>query len=197
MGRTAKVLRYTAFTLMTLFGVVGGLFVAGEAFDALETWLALTSTALWLLPMVALSVFALRWPDTAAPVLVGLAVVAGLVSVLDAAFHVFAIDAFGPVVAIGVFAVAVSLGFLGLHREALSGLLLVFLGVAQFLATVLSHSVGADQGPGPRVSDLLMSSSGVLIVPMVVVGLLYLAAGALDHEPPGLRHVGPRTRAAH
>lgn len=197
MRRTAKVLRYTAFALMTAFGVFGGLFVAGYAFEDLDTWVAVASTAAWLVPTVALSVFALLRPDAAAPVLLGVAVVVALVTLLDAAFRVVDVDAVGPVVAVGVFAGAVALGFLGLHREALSGLLLILLAVAQFCATVLSHTRGNEPGGGPRITDLLTTSSGVIVVPMAVVGLLYLVAGALDHEPPGLRHIGPTTHTAH
>jgi hypothetical protein len=197
MRLTAKVLRYTAFTIMTLFGVVGGLFVAGYAFEDLDTWVAIGSTAAWLVPTIVLSVVALRWPDAAAPVLVGLAVVAAVVTVLDAAFTVVDVDAVGPVMAIAVFATAVALGFLGLHREALSGLLLVLLAVAQLGATVLSRAGDVGEPGGPGITDLLTTSSGVIVVPMALVGVLYLVAGALDHEPPGLRHLPPTTRAAH
>jgi hypothetical protein len=197
MRLTAKVLRYTAFTIMTLFGVVGGLFVAGYAFEDLDTWVAIGSTAAWLVPTIVLSVVALRWPDAAAPVLVGLAVVAAVVTVLDAAFTVVDVDAVGPVMAIAVFATAVALGFLGLHREALSGLLLVLLAVAQLGATVLSRAGDVGEPGGPSVTDLLTTSSGVIVVPMALVGVLYLVAGALDHEPPVLRHLPPTTRAAH
>ncbi len=197
MKLTAKVVRYTAFTIMTLFGVVGGLFVAGYAFEDLDTWVAIGSTAAWLLPTLVLSVVALRWPDAAAPVLVGLAVVAAVVTVLDAAFTVVDVDAVGPVMAIAVFATAVALGFLGLHREALSGLLLVLLAVAQLGATVLSRTGDVGEPGGPGITDLLTTSSGVIVVPMALVGVLYLVAGALDHEPPALRHLPPTTRAAH
>ena len=197
MRLTAKILRYTAFTIMTLFGVVGGLFVAGYAFEDLDTWVAIGSTAAWLVPTLVLSVVALRWPDAAAPVLLGLAVVAALVTVLDAAFTVVDVDAVGPVMAITVFATAVALGFLGLHREALSGLLLILLAVAQLGATVLSRAGDVGEPGGPGIADLLTTSSGVIVLPMALVGALYLVAGALDHEPPGLRHIRPTTRAAH
>lgn len=197
MRMTAKVLRYVAFVVMTLFGVVGGLFVAGYAFEDLDTWVAVGSTAAWLVPTIVLSVLALRRPDAAAPVLVGVTVVAGIVTVLDAAFTVVDVDAVGPVVAIAVFAAAVALGFLGLHRESLSGLLLVLLAGAQLAATVLSRGSEVGGNGGPGLTDLLTSSSGVIVVPMALVGALYLVAGALDHQPPGLRHLPPMTRAAH
>jgi hypothetical protein len=198
MRLAAKILRYAAFGIMTLFGVFGGLFVAGYAFEDLDTWTAIASTAAWFVPTVVLSVLALWRPDVGAPVLVGVAAVAALLTVIDAVFTVVDIDAVGPVMAIAVFATAVALGFLGLHREALSGLLLIMLAVAQFVATVAGHSDALnDPGGGPGLGDLLTTSSGVVVVPMAVVGVLFLVAGALDHEPPGLRHLPPTTRAAH
>lgn len=51
-----KVLRYVAFTLMALFGLLGGLFVAGSALDDPGGWQAVAMTALWVLPLVALAV---------------------------------------------------------------------------------------------------------------------------------------------
>jgi hypothetical protein len=195
MRLTAKILRYAAFVIMMLFGVVGGLFVAGYAFEDLDTWAAVGSTVAWLVPTLALWALALWRPDVAAPVLLGVAVVAAVFTVLDATLEIIDLDAVGPVTAIAVFATAVALAVLGLHREALSGLLLVLLAVAQFLATVLSHPAAGDEGPG--LGDLLTTSSGVVVVPMALAGLLFLVAGALDHEPPGLRHLPPATRAAH
>lgn len=201
MRLTAKILRYAAFATMTLFGVFGGLFVAGYAFDDLETWTAIGLTAAWVVPTVVLSVLAVRRPDVGAPVLVGVAVVVGLLTVVDAVFTVVDVGAVaggGPVMAIVVFATAVVLGFLGLHREALSGLLLIMLAVAQFVATVAGHGDALnDPGGGPGLGDLLTTSSGVIVLPMALVGVLYLVAGALDQEPPGLRHLPPTTRAAH
>ncbi len=196
MTRTAKVLQYTAFTLMMMVGVAGGLLLAGYAFKDLDPWVATVTTAAWFVPMVAMSVLAVRRPDAAAPVLVGLAVAVGFATVLDAAFSVVDIDALGPVMAVAVLATAVALGFLGLHREALSGLLLILLALAQFGATVLAHA-GSGRSGGPGMRDLLTTSSGITVLPLALVGLLLLVAGALDHEPPGLRHVGPTARTAH
>lgn len=196
MRLAATILRWTAFTIMMLFAVVGGLFVAGYAFEDLETWTAIASTAAWLVPTVVLSLLALLRPDIGAPVLLGVAVAAGVATVLDASFSVIDIDAVGPVMAIAVFATAVALGVLGLHREALSGLVLVFLAVAQFVAAVIGHG-GVGEPGTPGLGDLLTTSSGVVVVPMALVGVLYLVAGVLDHEPPGLRHLPPSTRVAH
>ena len=198
MSGTAKVLRYTAFTLMTLFGLFGGLFAAGYAFEDLETWSAIGLTAAFAVPTIALSVVALRVPDRAAPWFVGLSGLVAVLTLLEAGFDVVDTDSVGPVVAIGVFALAVALGFLGLHRSALSGVLLVMLGLAQLGAVVLGFSGELAEGGGPGLGDMLTTSSGVIVVPMVVVGVLFLVAGILTHE--SLRfwhHLPPTVHAAH
>lgn len=196
MTGTAKILRYAAFTLMTLFGLLGGLFAAGYAFEDLSTWAAIGLTASYALPTIALSVVALRYPAQAAPWFVGLSGVVAVVTLLNAGFDVVDTYSVGPVVAVGVFALAVSLGFLGLHRSALAGVLLVMLGLAQFGAVVLGFRNEitdelAEAGPG--LGDMLTTSSGVIVVPMVVVGLLFLVAGALTHESLRFWHHLPPT----
>jgi hypothetical protein len=178
----AKVLRYVAFTLMTLFGVLGGLFVAGYAFEDLSTWVAVASTAAWAAPMVALSVVAVRFPTRAAPWLAGLTGAVAVLTLLDAAFQLVDRDALGPAVGITVFALAVSLGFLGLRRSTLAGALLLVLGVAQLAATAIGFVSEWAEGGGPSLADMLTTSSGVIVVPMLVVGLLFLLAGGLSHD---------------
>jgi hypothetical protein len=183
MAPAAKVLRYGAFTLMTLFGLLGGLFVAGYAFDDPGGWPAVAMTALWVVPLVALSVFAVRSPAAAGPVFVGATAVAVLFTLADSALGIIPRDDWGPVAAIAVFAIAVALAFLGLHRAVLAGLLLVAIGLAQLAATVMGvaiHVSGDGEGPGPGA--MLGGSSGVVILPILLVGLLFLFAGSLDHE---------------
>jgi hypothetical protein len=198
MSGTAKVLRYTAFTLMTLFGLFGGLFAAGYAFEDLETWSAIGLTAAFAVPTIALSVVALRVPDRAAPWFVGLSGLVAVLTLLEAGFDVVDTDSVGPVVAIGVFGLAVALGFLGLHRSSLSGILLVMLGLAQLGAVVLGFSGELAEGGGPGLGDMLTTSSGVIVVPMVVVGILFLVAGILTHESLRFRHhLPPTVHAAH
>lgn len=194
MTAPAKVLRYTAFTLMVLFGLVGTLFVAGYAFEDLGGWLAAGLTAMWALPMVGFSIFALLRPAPASQVLVGLTVIVALFTLVDSAFGVIPRDDWGPVAAVAVLALGVALAFLGIHRAALAGLLLVTLALAQLAATAIGIAVGGGEGPGLR--GMLGTSSGVVVVPMLVIGVLFLLAGQLDHEPlqPG---VTPRSRPVH
>ena len=197
MTGTAKVLRYAAFTLMMLLGLLGGLFVAGYAFEDLSTWAAIGSTAAWLLPTVALGVVAFRYPNESAPWFAGLTGVVAVLTLLDSAVQVVDRDAVGPVAAIGVFALAVSLAVLGLRRAALAGLLLVLLGLAQLGATVVGFADELRGGGGPSLGDLLTTSGGVIVTPVVLVGLLYLVAGSLTHESPRFRHLPPSVHPAH
>ncbi len=198
MTGTAKILTYIAFTVMVLVGVVGGLFVAGYAFEDLDTWAAIGSTAAWLVPTVVLCLLALTRYSAVPTVFV---VVTGLVAaftLLDSSVGLVDRDALGPVAAIGVFALAVSLAFLGLREASLAGLLLVVLGVVQLAATsiVFLEEWQADGGPGLRA--LLTTSSGVIVVPLLVVGALFLVAGWLAHQ--SLRywhHLPPTARPAH
>lgn len=196
MTGVAKVLRYTAFTMMALFGLVGGLFVAGSAFEEPGGWAAVGLTALWVLPLVGLSLLALFRAETAGPVFVAVSAAVGLFTLADAAFGIVPRDAWGPVAAIAVFTLGVALAFLGLHRARLAGLLLLLVALAQLVATVVGIGVHEAEGPGPGVGAVLGGSSGIMVVPLLIVGLLFLVAGSLDHEP--LRPSRPpQMRTAH
>jgi hypothetical protein len=183
MTHTAKVLRYVAFTLMALFGLFGGLFVAGEAFSDPGGWQAVAMTSAWALPIIVLSVFALRRPAAAGPVFVGATTLVVLLTLADSAFGIIPRGT-GPVGAVVVFAIGVALAFLGLHRPELAGLLMVVAGLAQLAATV----IGRASEPGAMFGG----SSGVVVLPILLVGLLFLLAGTLGHESlrSGPAHVG-------
>lgn len=197
MTGTAKVLKYAAFTLLVFFGVVGGLFIAGYAFEDLSTWAAIGSTAAWMVPILVLVAVARWWRDWAPAVFVTLtALVAGL-TILDSAFGFVDRDAVGPVAAIGVFSLGVALAFLGLYRTALAGLLLVVLGGAQLAATALGFVDEWQSGGGPGLGDLLTTSSGIVVVPLLLAGTLFLIAGGLNHESVKFWHLPPATPLTH
>lgn len=200
MTGKVRILRNTAFVLMTLFGVLGGLFAAGYAFEDLAVGAALGVTLAWVVVAAGLAVLALRAPTAAPPAFVVLTVVVAGLSILDATLGLLDRDAVGPVSSIGVLVLATGLGFLGLRRAALAGGLLWVLGLGQLVATVAGRRADLGGGEGPGLGDLLTTSSGVVVVPLLVVGTLFLLAGALGHDSwrfwP-LPAAGPRHRPAH
>ena len=181
MTDASKTLRYVAFTFMALFGLFGGMFVAGSAFDDPGGWAAVGMTALWVIPLVALSVFAFRQPEAAGPVFVAATALVVLFTLADSAFGIIPRDDWGPIAAVAVFALGVALAFLGLHRPALAGMLMVAAGLAQLVATVIGVAV-RETGDGPGPGSMLGGSSGVVVLPILVVGVLFLIAGSLDRE---------------
>ena len=197
MTGAAKGLRYTAFGLMVLFGLLGGLFVAGYAFEDPGGWTAVLMTAGWVLPMLALIVYALVRKQAAGPVVVAVTVLVGLGSVVDSLFTVVPRDDWGPVLAVTVFSLGVALAFLGLFRTRLAGLLMVALALVQLLATALLYLVHGDlfSGDGPGIMALLGGSSGVVVLPLLVIGVLFLTADSLTREPRKQAHQ-PRVRPA-
>lgn len=164
-------LRRAAFTWMALIGLFGSLFVIGETFDDPGGWRAVTMVASWLLPLVALAWFALVRPAVAGPVLVVVTLLVAAFTLADAAVGIVPRDGWGPVAAIAVFAVALALAFLGLRRPSRAGVLLLTLGAAQ-LGAVLLERAGSG---APGLS--LGGSSGVVVVPVLVGGLLFWLAG--------------------
>lgn len=197
MTGTARLLTNLAFAVMVLFGVIGGLFVAGYAFEDLSTWAAIGGTAAWLVPTVVLCLLTFS-PHPAVPTV--FVVLSGLVAtftILDATIHLVDRDLLGPVAAIGVFALAVSLAFLGRRRMSLTGLLLVGLGVIQLIATSIGFLGEWRGGGGPGLGDLLTTSSGVIVVPMLLAGTLFLVAGGMAHQSGRFWHLPPATHPAH
>jgi hypothetical protein len=183
--RLAKILRRTAFTFMMVFGLVGTLFVAGYAFEDPGGLTAVWMTAAWVLPMAALAGLALLRPETGGPVLTFATVLVLGFTVIDSVVGVVPRDDVGPVAAITVFALAVALAALGLHRAKLAGVLMVTTALAQLAATALGVLVH-ENGEGPGLGALLGTSSGVVVVPVLIAGAAFWLAGVLADE-----HVRP------
>ena len=198
MTTAAKVLRYIAFGLMALFAVLGGAFIIGEAFTDGNPASAALISASWVVPMLALSAYALWRPAPATRVLTVVAAVVAVLVVLDEMLDVVPRDEVGPVGSIAVFAVAVALGFLGLHRPVAAGWLMLLVGTAN-LAAVVSKVL--QPGDGAPAGAALGGSSGAVAVPVLVIGVLFLIAGSLPPRTEGGTSDDTprthRTRAAH
>ena len=163
------VLKATAFTWLMLVGLFGGAFVVAETVDDPSGSAAIVLVASWLAPLVAFAVLASLRPATAQPVFVVATLLVAVFSLADASWEIIPRDDWGPLAAVAVFALGVALGFLGLRRPTPAGLMLVVAALAQ-LGAVLMRSDGA----GPR---LVGGSSGVVILPLLVGGVLFLLAG--------------------
>lgn len=191
MRATSRVLRYAASGLLGLAAVLMGLFAAGYAYADLPLWLAVSLTVGWLALAGGLGWLAWRRPDAAVPVLLGLTVVLAGVTVTDARVDLFGRDRAGPVMTVVVVAFLVPLAALALHRATAAALLLLVLGTYQGLAA------GIVRGGEAPLGALLTSSSGVVVVPVLVGALLLLLAGWLAHEPPGRLLPTVRARTPH
>lgn len=182
----ARVLRVTAVTLVVLFGLVAGLFIAGETFSDPGGWQAALLVAAWAVPMAVLGVMALWWPGLSSRVFPAvLAAVAAWV-IVDSFAGVIDPDAWGPVDSISVFAVLIPCGLLGVHRAATAGWLLLAGCAAQFVATV----VGMDREGGEPLSSALGGSTGVFVLPFLVLAVLFLAVAAAERWATGHSHRG-------
>lgn len=176
---SSKVLTYVAFSLMALFGLLGGAFVLGEIFTDPGGWTAVWVSALWVVPLIGLSLLALLRPETAGPVIVAVTAVVALFTLADSLIGLIPRDDWGPVAAIVVFALGVTLAFLGLHRALLAGSLMVGIALTQLVATLAGtavHAAGGGEGAG------LGGSSGVVVLPLLVIGALFVEAGRMQGD---------------
>jgi hypothetical protein len=192
---SSKTLKYVAFTLMAVFGLLGAAFVIGETFTDPGGWTAVWVSALWVVPLVGLSVFALLRPESAGPVFVVVTAVVALFTLTDSLVGIIPRDDWGPVAAIVVFALGVALAFLGLRRALLAGTLMVAVALAQLVAMVAGAAVHAA-GDGAGAGASLGGSSGVVVLPLLVVGALFVEAGRMEGDRLHW-HWPPTTHPAH
>lgn len=189
----ARVLRIVAVGLVTLFGTVTGLFIAGETFADPGGWEAVVLTAAWAVPLIALSVLALVWPSPSSRVLpLVLALVAGWV-VVDSLAQLIDRDAWGPAGVVSMFSVVVPCGLLGLHRAGEAGWLLLAGAAAQFAATVASM----DRAGGQSLWSAFGGSTGVLVLPLLVLAAVFLAVAAAERWTGNARGGTQRLGHAH
>ncbi|HET7724159.1 MAG TPA: hypothetical protein VFK68_05945 [Propionibacteriaceae bacterium] len=171
---------YVAFVLMILWTAAFGLFAAGYALEDPGGVPGALMVAVPAAVVVLLALLALWRPTWASPVFVVLVAAVLAVAVLDTFRLGFDRNVVGPVGAVSDLVVAAGLAFLGLRRSKLAGLLLVVLSLGTF-GILMARTVGA--GPDrPPLSAILTGSSGVGLVPMLVIGVLFLVAGFLLHE---------------
>src|SRR5450830_2378 len=190
MWSDAPVMVRAAFVLMMIYGAFAIVWVVGELLTDPGGPAGISISLSVVVAVVVLSMVAVRLPRLA-PTLMGLAValllvfavVEALVSVVPRAAESVA-RAPGPVVAIAALVIAVPLAFLGLRSARLGGWLLVAAGMAPVVEIVARVVRGGGGGLH------LGGSSGVVALPLILVGLLFLLGavsgprGAREGTPP-------------
>lgn len=165
----AAALQRTGASVMGVFTVLAGIFIAGYALQDPAGSNGLLITLAWVLPMLILAAAAWFWPAATAPLLLALSS-AFIAACIWLAFDPAALRSFisdnGPVIAVSVIALAFPAAVLGLKRAALAGWLLAALGALPLLITVIGRS-------GP-VASLAAAS----VVPLIA-GISYLVSARM------------------
>ena len=94
-------------------------------------------------------------------------------------------EGWGPVGSVAVLAVAGAGGFLGLRRPTVAGWLIIAVAVGQAASALLARSGGVD---GIALRLAFSGSAGVVVLPLLVIGALFLLAG---HSPGHRAAVAP------
>lgn len=174
----ARSLRRSGFGFMLVYVAFGSLFIIGETFSDPGGWAAVGWVALWLVPMVSISLFAWFHSDRAEPILMA------LTGVIVASSVWYAIDSHagrafennhGPVRGIAIFALSAALAAFGYRRPRRGGMLLLVAGAIPILVSTLASG------------GLAMSSLGALAAPAIITGVLYLWSSRVGG-------VGPKSR---
>ena len=179
MGTVAPVIRKVALVLTALFAVGGLLFGLGYAFEDLPIGSALLITAAIVVPLAGLTVLAVLKPDIA-PVVLTIGV--GLFAAY-AVFDVFVEFADAPDIPLIALVLALPVAVMGQRHDLWAGALLLVLAAVPFLQIVVRmFSEAAVDRPGLGV--LLGGSTGVVVIPLAVLGILFLVAWGLGRQTP-------------
>jgi hypothetical protein len=179
MSTVATVIRRAALVLTALFAVGGVLFALGYAFEDLPIGSALLITAATVVPLAGLTILAMLKPEVARVVLtVGVGLFA-VYAVLDLFVE------FGDVPDIPIIALVLALpiAVMGQRHDLWAGALLLALAAFPFLQ-VLVRMFSEDAVDRPGLGALLGGSTGVVVVPLAVLGTLFLVAGGLGRQTP-------------
>ena len=187
MNTFATVLRRTALVVTALFALGGLMFALGYAFEDLAIGAALVLTAAIVVPLVGLTILAVRRPDVAPVVLATGVGLFAAYAVLDMFVDVIKAPAI-PVIAL---VLALPIAVLGQRRAVWAGGLMLVLAAFPFLQ-LLVRMFGEAALDRPPLGALLTGSTGIVVVPLAVLGILFLIAGGLGHRAP--RAVQPPAR---
>lgn len=174
-SHTRHLIRKATMIAMIGFGVLGGLFTAGYAWEDEGILKGSLLVASYAVPMVVVSILAWKQPRIALPLLLVGGTVVVVTSVLDASDPMrwrTIWDSAGPILAISGFAVSVPAAVYGYHQKArLAGaILLAVCGIPLFAGVLL----GTQEGP------IVGGSTSAGVLPGLVAGLILLLTGDDD-----------------
>jgi hypothetical protein len=186
----STVLRRTALVLTSLFVVGGLLFALGYTFEDPGGWAAVLIAAAIVLPLVGLTVLAARAAPTAVTVLTWAVVAFAAWAVVNRFVEVDA-----PTIPVIALVLALPIAVVGQRNARRAGQLLLAVAAVPLLLLLVRLVTSGGDGPGA----LLGGSTGVVVLPLVVLAALFLAAGAPGRAAPapGRHRVPPPTPAGH
>jgi hypothetical protein len=164
--------------VMLAFGVLGGLFIAGESLSDPGGIVGLVTTAAWLFPMIIGCWLAWRRPMIAFPLLMIWSMsILGLLfwQALAPDWWRTVINSNGPIITIAMFALSVPLAIYGYDRRT-RFVALILLGLP-ILAMLAGSNTGEGSGPILRGGSTLVVS-----LPILAAGVLYLIASFTDER---------------
>lgn len=174
-AHTNRLVRKAVMVVMMGFGVLGGLFAGGYAWEDQGLVRGSATVASYAVPMAVVSWLAWKQPQMALTLLVlaGAAVI--VTSLLDASDPMKwkdIWDSMGPVLAVSGFAVSVPAAVYGYHQNArvAGAILTAVCGVSLFAGVIM----GTQEGP------LIGGSTSAGVLPGLVAGLILLIVGDSD-----------------
>lgn len=173
--KRAVILRRAGAGLVGFSSAFFAVFLAGETLGDPGGWEAAGLIAAWLVPVVALGLLAWRRPRWAVPVLGILTLAVAALSLwwaLDPALRSLE-NRVGPLTAVAMLIVTIPLSILGWRRTVDAGIMLLTLGAAPALFSMLRVGGG---GP-PRMVFLVLGS------PAIIGGALYLLSASVAGLP--------------
>ena len=165
-------IRKITMAVMIGFGILGGLFAGGYAWEDEGFLRGSLMVASYAVPMIVVSWLAWRRSAAALPLIVVATLWVVATSLLDASDPMRwgpVWDRLGPVLAISGFAVSVVLAVYGYRQRArLAGALLVAAtGIPLFAGVIM----GTQEGP------LIGGSTSAGVLPGLIAGIIYLVVG--------------------
>ena len=173
----AAVLRRAACALTVLFSVLGLTFASGYIVEDPGGGVAVALIAAMVLPSAWLTVVAVRSPRRVVTLIsIGVALLAGY-ALISLAVHLLE----GPVVPLAALVLAVPIAVMGLCQPRAAGRLLLLLAAVPLLSIVTNLLIRGANGPhGPGAA--LGGSTGVVVVPLVMLAVMFLLAARLDPQ---------------